>query len=42
MEKLLIMWLEEQNQCKKPIWLILIREKAKSLYEDFKKKLPVA
>uniref|UniRef100_UPI00358E7BA4 tigger transposable element-derived protein 1-like isoform X2 n=1 Tax=Myxine glutinosa TaxID=7769 RepID=UPI00358E7BA4 len=39
MEKLLILWLEDQNQRRAPVSLVLIQEKAKGLYGDLKNKL---
>ncbi|XP_057575413.1 tigger transposable element-derived protein 1-like isoform X2 [Hippopotamus amphibius kiboko] len=38
MEKLLSVWMQDQRQRRVPLSLILIQEKAKSLYEDLKKK----
>ena len=38
MEKLLSMWLQDQHQRRAPLNIMLIQEKAKSLYEDLKKK----
>uniref|UniRef100_A0A8C4RA68 HTH CENPB-type domain-containing protein n=1 Tax=Eptatretus burgeri TaxID=7764 RepID=A0A8C4RA68_EPTBU len=38
MEKLLILWLEDQNQRHAPLSLVLIQEKAKGLYGDLKNK----
>ena len=38
MEKLLSVWIQDQHQHQVPLSLMLIREKAKSLYEDLKKK----
>ena len=38
MEKLLSVWLQDQHQHRVPLSLMLIQEKAKSLYEDLKKK----
>ena len=37
-EKLLSVWMQDQHQCRVPLSLMLIQEKAKSLYEDLKKK----
>nr|XP_006138987.1 tigger transposable element-derived protein 1-like [Pelodiscus sinensis] len=39
MEKLLILWLEDQHQRKVPVSVMLIQEKALSLYKDLKKNL---
>lgn len=36
MERLLSVWTEDQNQCDMPIRVVLIQEKALSLFEDFK------
>ena len=38
MEKLLSVWMQDQHQPRVLLSLMLIQEKAKSLYEDFKKK----
>ncbi|XP_068226552.1 tigger transposable element-derived protein 1-like [Palaemon carinicauda] len=38
MEKLLTMWIEHQKQRRVPLSLMLIQEKARSLYEDVKAK----
>ena len=38
LEKLLSVWTQDQDQRQVPLSLILIQEKAKSLYEDLKKK----
>ena len=38
MEKLLTVWMQDQHQSWVPLSLILIQKKAKSLYEDLKKK----
>ena len=38
MEKLLSVWMQDQHQHRVPLSLMLIQEKAKSLYEDLKKK----
>ena len=38
MEKLLSVWLQDQHQRRAPLNIMLIQEKAKSLYEDVKKK----
>ena len=38
MEKLLSVWMQDQHQHQVPLSLMLIQEKAKSLYEDLKKK----
>ncbi|XP_057390086.1 tigger transposable element-derived protein 1-like isoform X2 [Balaenoptera acutorostrata] len=38
MEKLLSVWMQDQRQRRVPLSLMLIQEKAKSLYEDLKKK----
>ncbi|XP_021573038.1 tigger transposable element-derived protein 1 [Carlito syrichta] len=38
MEKLLSVWMQDQHQRRVPLSLMLIQEKAKSLYEDLKKK----
>ena len=38
MEKLLSVWMQDQYQCCVLLSLMLIQEKANSLYEDFKKK----
>ncbi|TEA25720.1 hypothetical protein DBR06_SOUSAS2510164, partial [Sousa chinensis] len=38
MEKLISVWMQDQHQCRVPLSLMLIQEKAKSLYEDLKKK----
>ena len=38
MEKLLSVWMQDQHQHRVPLGLMLIQEKAKSLYEDLKKK----
>ncbi|XP_069901617.1 tigger transposable element-derived protein 1-like [Globicephala melas] len=38
MEKLLSVCIQDQHQCRVPLSLMLIQEKAKSLYEDLKKK----
>ena len=37
-EKLLSVWMQDQHRCRVPLSLVLIQEKAKSLYEDLKKK----
>ncbi|XP_069899826.1 putative CENPB DNA-binding domain-containing protein 1 [Globicephala melas] len=37
-EKLLSLWMQDQHQCQVPRSLMLIQEKAKSPYEDLKKK----
>ncbi|CAM5131491.1 unnamed protein product [Natator depressus] len=37
-EKLLIVWLEDQNQHQAPVSLGIIQEKARSLYEELKRK----
>ena len=36
-EKLLGVWMQDKHQCQGLLSLMLIQEKAKSLYEDFKK-----
>lgn len=38
MEWLLSMWTEDQNQCDMPIRVVLIQEKARSLFEDLKRE----
>ena len=38
MEKLLSVWMQDQHQRRVLLSLMLIQEKAKSLYEDLKKK----
>jgi len=38
MEKLLSVWMQDQYQCCVLLSLMLIQEKANSLYEDLKKK----
>ncbi|XP_059952046.1 putative CENPB DNA-binding domain-containing protein 1 [Mesoplodon densirostris] len=38
MEKLLSVWLQDQHQRRVPLSLMVIQEKAKSLYEDLKRK----
>ena len=38
MEKLLSVRMQDQHQCRVPLSLMLIQKKAKSLYEDLKKK----
>lgn len=38
MERLLAMWLEHQSQSRVPLSLMLIQEKAKSIFEDLKAK----
>ncbi|TEA40019.1 hypothetical protein DBR06_SOUSAS2910063, partial [Sousa chinensis] len=38
MEKLLSVWMQGQHQRRVPLSLMLIQEKAKSLYEDLKKE----
>ena len=38
MEKLLSVWMQEQHQCRVLLSLMLTQEKAKSLYENLKKK----
>ena len=38
MEKLLSVWMQDQHQRRVLLRLMLIQEKAKSLYEDLKKK----
>ena len=38
MEKLISVWMQDQHQCRVPLSLMLIQEKAKSLYEGLKKK----
>ena len=38
MEKLLMIWLEDQRQRRIPLSLMLIQEKAKGIFDDLKKK----
>ena len=38
MEKRLNVWMQDPHWCRVPLSLMLIQEKAKSLYEDLKKK----
>ena len=38
MERLLVLWLEDQNQRRIPVSLMVIQEKAKRLFEELKKK----
>ena len=39
MERLLVLWLEDQNQRRIPVSLMVIQEKAKQLFEALKKEM---
>ncbi|KAM3936867.1 tigger transposable element-derived protein 1-like [Leptodactylus fuscus] len=38
MERLLVLWLEDQNQCRIPVSLMVIQEKARRLFEALKRE----
>ena len=38
MERLLVLWLEDQNQRRIPVSLMVIQEKAKRLFDALKKR----